>query len=154
MMEQWNGLAGLWRGIMRTWFEPEVLASSEAVLGEVVWVLNGRFLQLSYASQINGQSLHGRFLFGYNDTTQRYETTWIDDFHMGNAMMFCEGEPSEGGFWVLGSYAIGDEDGTRWGWRTELRRPSEHELILTAYNITPEGEEAKGVEWVLTQARG
>lgn len=153
MMEQWNGLAGLWRGIMRTWFEPEVLASSEAVLGEVVWVLNGRFLQLSYASQINGKALHGRFLFGYNEITEKYEATWIDDFHMSNGIMFCEGEAAEEGFWVVGSYAVKNVP-DRWGWRTELRRPSEHELILTAFNISPDGEEAKGVEWVLTQARG
>ncbi|HSF46516.1 MAG TPA: DUF1579 family protein, partial [Chitinophagaceae bacterium] len=57
-------------------------------------------------------------------------------------------------FNVLGSYEyVTPELDQKWGWRTELEWEDEEVLKLTAYNITPEGEEAKATETVFKRKR-
>jgi len=36
-----------------------------------------------------------------------------------------------------------------WGWQTELEIIDDNEIILSDYNISPEGEETKAAEAVL-----
>jgi hypothetical protein len=79
--------------------------------------------------------------------TQRYEAAWVDSGHNGTAIMFSESEPTQTGpVNVLGTYG-GHDGGETWGWRTELEFPQDDRLLITMYNITPQGQEAKAVEF-------
>ncbi len=63
--------------------------------------------------------------------------------------MFCTGNSRDNGFSVLGSFPD-PTGGPDWSWRTEVEL-RDGELIITAYNIMPEGEEAKATESILTK---
>jgi hypothetical protein len=66
-------------------------------------------------------------------------------------MMFCEGRETGRGFAVLGSYDD-PSGGPSWGWRTEFTVVDDRHVVISAFNITPAGEEAKAVETVLERA--
>ena len=72
--------------------------------------------------------------------------SWFDTFHMNDAILVSTGEPNpEGnGFSVTGRYRMGPTQ-DYWTWRTEYELANSDELRITAYNVTPQGEEAVNI---------
>ena len=144
-------LAGHWQGTSKLWLEPDKLANQAPIAGTVQIILEGRYALFLYQSSIEGEAQHGMFTFGYNTELNRYEASWVDSFHTNTAIMFCTGNEMDNGFFVLGSYPD-PTGGPDWGWRTEVILLGQ-ELIVTAYNIMPDGMEAKAIEITLKQIK-
>ena len=138
-------LAGNWAGKTFTWPEPDGVPDVSRTQGSLQLILDGRFALYLYQGSIDGEPQHGMFTFGYNTMLDRYEASWVDSFHNNTAIMFCTGDPAEKGFWVLGSYPD-PTGGPDWSWRTEVELLDANHLTISAYNISPEGGEAKAVE--------
>ena len=145
-------LAGGWAGISKLWGEPDTLTSEAPLIGNIQLILGGRFALFLYQSAIEDEPQHGLFTFGYNTLSDQYEASWVDSFHNNTAIMFCVGKPTENGFSVLGSYPD-PTGGPDWSWRTEVELLDHDHLRLTAYNISPEGGEAKATEAQLTRVK-
>ena len=145
-------LAGGWTGTSKIWLEPEKLLDEAPIVGNIQVVLDGRFVMFLYQSSVEGEAQHGMFTFGYNTTKDQYEASWLDSWHNNTAIMFCVGSARENGFAVLGRYPDPTE-GPDWGWRTEVELIDEDNLVITAYNIMPNSEEAKATEAKLTRMK-
>jgi hypothetical protein len=146
---QLSRLTGTWEGTTTVWFEPDKFADQSAVKGTLRPILDGRFILHEYKGSFGGTPLEGMAIFGYHLETGKYQTAWIDSFHNGTAIMFSESGRHADNFNVMGSYEyVTPEVDVKWGWRTELEIVSDNELRITAYNVTPEGVEAKATETI------
>ena len=139
-------------GIAKLWVEPDVLTDESPVQGSVQLVLGGRFALYLYQGSVEGEPQQGIFTFGYNTLSDQYEASWVDSWHNNTAIMFCRGRAIDNGFQVTGSYPD-PNGGPDWGWRTEVELTDNDHLVITAYNISPEGDEAKATETQLTRVK-
>lgn len=145
------GMVGEWEGTFRLWFTPDALACESPQRGQIRSVLGGRFLLHEYKTRFNDEPIEGLVLHGFHLDAQQWESAWVESFGTGTNIMFSTGgaqrDPD-----VLGSY--GDPaGGPRWGWRTRMEQPDADSLVITMFNITPQGEEMRAVETRYTRVR-
>jgi len=146
--QQLQSLIGTWNGITKTWFEKDVLADESPAEAKITSILGKRFISIDYQGSLEGKAFEGKMIVGFDIPYQRFTTSWIDSFHMGTQIMLSSGEATTNGFSVFGEYGNPEYGEQLWGWRTALEIINENEIVLTAYNISPEGEEAKATETV------
>ncbi|QDU39480.1 hypothetical protein Mal4_38250 [Maioricimonas rarisocia] len=138
-------LEGQWKGTCRTWFRPGKLSDESPVTGSFKAIIGGKFVRHTYAGSIKGRARTGDETLAFNPVRNVFQTSWIDDFHMNYAIMFSEGQATPNGFKVTGQYDTGPGQ-PAWSWRTEYELMDPDHLTITAWNISPEGAEARAVE--------
>jgi hypothetical protein len=143
--ELFKAMEGAWEGTCRTWFEPGKLADESKINGRIRPILGGLFHRHEYESTIQGKPRHGEETLAFNTVTNRFQTSWIDDFHMNYALMSSEGSASSRGFTVLGKYDVGTGL-PQWGWKTVYELVDSDHLTISAYNVSPEGQPYLAVE--------
>ncbi len=144
---QLASLAGDWVGTTKTWFEPDNLADESKVKGSITVILDGKFIKHEYIGSFGGKPLEGSCVYGYHLGSGKIQSSWIDSVHTSLEIMFGEGTISDEGFEYTSSYFAGD-DQPRWKWRTTVQQSGTTELIIIAFNISPEGIENKAQETV------
>lgn len=142
--EFYAGLAGEWRGTYSLWFEPGTPVRICDTEARVQAIAGDAFHLMTYTWEFEGEGKEGALFLSGND--QAASMTWGDSWHMAPDPMVCQGrlEEEDSKLVFPGTYPTGP-DTPDWGWRTELKRVDGDGLVMEAYNITPEGEEAIAV---------
>ena len=146
--QQLQSLIGNWSGITNTWFEKDVLADESPAEAKITSILGKRFISIDYRGSLEGKAFEGKMIVGFDIPYQRFTTSWVDSYHMGTQIMLSSGEATTNGFSVFGEYGNPEYGEQLWGWRTTLEIIADNEFILTAFNVSPEGEEAKATETI------
>ena len=147
-----KSLVGSWKGTCKTWLDPEKDPDEAAIEGEFTEVLEGKFIRHTYTSTFMKKPRKGEEHHAINKVTNKFEITWIDDFHMNYGIMFSEGRPTASGWSVTGKYATGPST-PAWSWRTSYDFEDKDTLNLTSYNISPEGKEDIAIEIVYKRVK-
>jgi hypothetical protein len=117
--------------------------------GTIRPILDGRFMLHEYEGSFQGKPTKGLAIYGYDLVQDKYQTAWIDTYHMSTGILYSEDAGKKDHFSATGTYYAGkEEDGSeiRWGWRTEIEVVNSEKITITSYNITQEGEETKATE--------
>jgi hypothetical protein len=88
-------LVGSWTTTSKEWMEPGKPPTESTGTAEMKMVLDGRFLQQEFNSQMMGQPFSGIGINGYDNLRKKYVTTWIDT--MGTGFFHMEGTASADG---------------------------------------------------------
>lgn len=142
-------LEGKWEGTNRLWFEPGEPIDNATISGTFTSILGGRFLEWQYSTAFQTTPIEGKMLLGLYLKLNKYELNWVDSFHTGTFMMYASGVGEDKIFNAIGHYVAGENNEQTWGWRTTLEIISKDDVIIRAYNITPEGEEQLALQYDL-----
>ena len=146
---QLSRLVGQWKGTTKTWYDPSKLEDESPINGTMRPILDGKFILHEYKGSFGEKPITGMAIYGYHLELGKFQCAWIDSFHNGTAIMFSEGNKGEKDISVLGSYTyVTPEMEQHWGWRTNIEFISDDEIVITAYNISPEGQELKATETI------
>lgn len=144
---QLSNMVGEWKGTTKTWFDPAKLEDESPINGNMRLIMDGRFILHEYQSSFGDKPITGMAIYGYNLDLHKFQSAWIDSFHNGSAIMFSQGTKGDSQINILGSYAyVTPEMEQHWGWRTHIEMVQDNEMVITAFNISPEGEETKATE--------
>lgn len=92
-MHEWLAKgAGTWEGKC-TMYMPGMPPSESTCVTTITPMFEGRFVKGETVGEMGGQPFHGFMLAGYNNTTKKFEQTWIDS--MGTMMMNSVGTVSD-----------------------------------------------------------
>lgn len=140
-----SAITGQWQGKSRTWFDGRDPVDESSISGSIRPVLDGRFAVHEYNGTFQGKPLSGMAIYGFDFLHNQWQSVLIDSFHMSTGILFLQGGATDT-LSVTGNYDSGEPDAPKWGWRIELQQESPDQLLITSYNITPEGEATRAVE--------
>jgi hypothetical protein len=93
--KQRASLAGSWTTKTKEWMEPDKPPMESAGTCDFKMLLDGRFLQQEFTSEMMGQPFSGVGISAYDNLRKRYVTAWIDT--MGTGIFMMEGTASADG---------------------------------------------------------
>jgi hypothetical protein len=144
-LDRLAALAGPWAGTGKLWFEPGTEPAEHPTDAELRVVAGGTAAVLTYRWRFEGEAQAGALLVTVGDGG--WQAAWTDSFHHARSLMVLTGAtgstagapPPEGDVVLdaLGSYEVGD--GPPWGWRTTLSTTGPASLLLTSWNVAPDG---------------
>ena len=75
---QLAALAGCWRVRQTMWTQPDATPAIDHGTATITPVLGGRHLRQDLRIDATGKPFHGLGYLGYDDASQRYDSTWMD----------------------------------------------------------------------------
>ena len=85
--KQLASLAGSWITKTKEWMEPDKPPTEAAGSAEMKMLLDGRFLQQDFTSEMMGQPYTGMGITGYDNLRKKYVSIWLDTMGTGPFMM-------------------------------------------------------------------
>ena len=149
-LEELVACAGRWTGTNRLSDPSMNISDDSPSTAALTPLLNGTFVRMDYTWAYKGAAQEGSLLIGYQSGPAVVTAHWVDTWHMGEAVMSCQGtSDADGSIDVRGAYAA--PPGPDWGWRITLRPSEGSALQLLMYNVTPDGQETVAVETEYTR---
>lgn len=89
-----DNFAGDWKAEVQCWMKPDGPPTVSKARAKARWIMNGRFIEEEFVGEVGGKPFNGRFLIGFDNTKQMFNSVWVDDMH--TSMCFAEGKGDVG----------------------------------------------------------
>ncbi len=93
MHAQLASAVGDWKEELQMWPDPGADATVHTLNCRISMIMDGRFQESEHTGEINGMSFHGMGLTGYDNTSKKFVSTWIDNISTG--IMYMTGTMNE-----------------------------------------------------------
>ncbi len=140
-------MEGEWTATVTMWMDPSGEPTVSEARSKQEMVMDGRFLHEAVKGEFMGQPFHGMGVSGYNNVTEKYEGTWVDN--MSTAVHQYEGT-MEGDVLVYHGKYMDPVSGEWVKSRSTITMPSDDEIIAAGYE-TRDGVERKVMELVYSR---
>ena len=91
--KQLASMEGKWDTKTKSWMEPNKPPVETTGSCEQKMIMDGRFLKQKCAGEMMGKKFDGMGITGYDNTTKKYTSTWMDN--MSTALHVMEGTASD-----------------------------------------------------------
>jgi len=150
--EAFKKLEGSYDVAVKMWEDPTKPPTESKATAEFKMVLNGRWLKLEYKGEIMGKLFTGLGYDGFDRTTGKYVSVWMDDF--STTMMHSTGTSKDSGKTIeyTGEMGCPMEEGKVVKTRQVHKEESADKFIFEMY-MTIDGKEMKGMELTYTRKK-
>lgn len=83
---------GSWNCEMTFWMGPDVKPEKYTSTADIKMIMGGRYQESAYKGDMMGMPFEGKSTLAFDNTTEEYTSTWIDN--MGTGMMVMRGKMS------------------------------------------------------------
>lgn len=132
-------LAGSWNTRHRYWMEPDKPPTESSGLCEQKMVMEGRFLQQEFSGEMMGNRFAGIGFFGYDNNTEKYISTWLDN--MGTGIYFFEGTAGPDGRSIVQTCRYDDPVQGATEWRSVTRLVDGDTYAVEMFSTDKSGKE-------------
>jgi hypothetical protein len=150
--EMLASMAGDWTFTTRMWMEPSAPPTESTGTVTYTPLLGGRFVQGQYRGNMMGMPFEGLGLTGYNNTTGKFQASWVDN--MGTMMIYMTGQydPASKSITFTGQMDDITKPGEKINVRQVVRTVSPDSQIMEWYE-TRSGKEVKTMEIAYNRAK-
>jgi hypothetical protein len=145
-------LAGTWTTSTRAWMEPGATPMVGTGTCEQRMILGGRFLQQEYSGEMMGVAFTGINILGYDNTSGKFVSIWIDTMNTG--IFYFEGSGEADGETITQQSSYDDPDRGPTTWRSVTRLVDDNTLQYEMYLTPKGGREEKASEMRLVRKSG
>jgi hypothetical protein len=144
---------GNWEVTAKNWMESGAAPNESKGTSESKWLLDGRYLQEVFASDMMGMPYNGFGLTGYDLIKKEYVSIWMDD--MSTAPMFMHGQMDVGGkvMTTEGSYPDVTKNMKECSLRVVSKIVSNDQHTMEMFMIGDDGKEFKNMEITYTRTK-
>jgi hypothetical protein len=148
-MESAGGIPdGDWAGTSRLWLDPGQPPHESELALSLRRAAGGRVLLAAYRWSHDGVEHHGVITTAVDARAGDPAMSWLDTFHTAGRLELLTAQSAAPGV-IAAHYTFPAPEGPDWGWRIEVHPTATPRLLM--FVITPDGEEAPAVEFVLAR---
>jgi hypothetical protein len=146
-----TGDAGVWSGKTKMWMGPNTQAIESTCSSTITPILDGRFVKCEMKGDMMGMPFNGLGFYGFDNVTQKYQGTWMDN--CGTTMMQGTGELSSSGDTLTWTYKYTCPISGKPVTLREVQKTTGKDTKYTEmFGIDPKtGKEFKMMEFTLTR---
>ena len=142
-------LEGNYQVTVKCWMDPAKVPMETQGEAKLKMILEGRFLRQEFKGELMGKTIHGTGFDGFDRTTGKYVTVWMDD--SCTQMMFATGTSKDNGKTIEYTGEHGDpQAGQAVKVRSVFTQLDKDRFTFEMFQ-TREGKEVKGMELLYTR---